>query len=294
MTRQLCGFFLLLAIPLVSFAHPASGIVVDSKGNVYFQDIVGRSIWKIDAAGKLSKFYEKMGGHWMALEEQGKFSRSNLKPLERITPDGAKPTLIVADGGAPIAVSGDGLYYGLALLDGSHVAVGVTRISVDGKRSVFSPTLNETIDKYLGLTGLAPGPDGTVYVACPSAIVKVEPDGTFTTIVHPIDVKDGDEYPADNNPSPYLRGIAVDPQGVVFAAAAGQRCVIKVTPDGKVETVLKSERPWTPTGVAVHDGSVYVLEYTNANGAQSEGWTPRARRLAPNGKISTIAERPKP
>jgi hypothetical protein len=93
-----------------------------------------------DAQGKLTRFTDKWGGHWMALDEQGKFSRSNLKPLERITSDGAKPTLIVADGGAPIAVSGDRLYYGLALLDGNHVAVGVTRISTDGQQSVFNPT----------------------------------------------------------------------------------------------------------------------------------------------------------
>jgi hypothetical protein len=33
-------------------AHPSSGIVVDQQGQVFFQDIVGRAIWKIDAQGK--------------------------------------------------------------------------------------------------------------------------------------------------------------------------------------------------------------------------------------------------
>jgi hypothetical protein len=64
--------------------------------------------------------------------------------------------------------------------------------------------------------------------------------------------------------------------------------VIKVSPDGKVETVLKSERSWSPTGVAIHDGEIYTLEYTNANGAAREGWLPRVRKLSRDGKITTL------
>src|SRR5262245_33758653 len=88
----------------VALAHPASGIVVSESGDVYFQDIVGKAIWKIDAAGKLTKFYDKMGGHWLALDPQGAFSRADPRPVERISPAGQKPAIIMADGGAPIAV----------------------------------------------------------------------------------------------------------------------------------------------------------------------------------------------
>ena len=82
-------------------AHPSSGIVVDQQGQVFFQDIVGGAIWKIDAQGKLTKYYDKLGGHWMALDGEGSFSRADLKLVKRITPFGAKPTLLVADGALP-------------------------------------------------------------------------------------------------------------------------------------------------------------------------------------------------
>jgi hypothetical protein len=39
-------------------AHPGSGIVVDDKGQVYFQG--GRVIWKIDAQGKLTKYHDRL------------------------------------------------------------------------------------------------------------------------------------------------------------------------------------------------------------------------------------------
>jgi hypothetical protein len=53
---------------------------------------------------------------------------------------------------------------------------------------------------------------------------------------------------------------------------------------------MKSERPWSPTGVAVHRGDIYVLEYTNANGGANQGWRPRVRKLGSNGAITTLAD----
>ena len=84
---------------------------------------------------------------------------------------------------------------------------------------------------------------------------------TVTTVVHPVVVKDCDVDPADHKPSnrlPYLRGLAVDAAGTVYAAATSCHRLLKIAPDGKVETVLKAERPWSPTGVAMHGEDVYV------------------------------------
>jgi hypothetical protein len=70
--------------------------------------------------------------------------------------------------------------------------------------------LNEAV------TGLANGPDGMRFVACPSAIPKVKTDGKVTTFVHPVVVKDCDEVFAKSSESdssffhaPYLRGLDV-------------------------------------------------------------------------------------
>jgi hypothetical protein len=46
-----------------ALAHPNSGVVVDRQGAVFFQDIVGRSIWKMHVQGKLTKYNDKLGGH---------------------------------------------------------------------------------------------------------------------------------------------------------------------------------------------------------------------------------------
>jgi sugar lactone lactonase YvrE len=284
---------LALVVPSVS-AHPSSGIVVDAQGQVFFQDTVGGAIWKIDAQGNLTKYYDKLGGHWMALDVQGSFSRADLKLVKRITPFGSKPTLLVADGGAPFVVNDDGnLYYGHSFLDAGGVAVGLTRISASGSRTLFSPDLKKTLERMDdGVTGLATGPNGFVYVSTWDSILRVNHDGVVSMVVHPVVVKDCDDDPADHKPSnrlPYLRGLAVDAAGTVYAAATSCHRLLKIAPDGKVETILKAERPWSPTGVAVYGEDVYVLEYTNANGGPDEGWLPRVRKLGRDGKLTTLA-----
>jgi sugar lactone lactonase YvrE len=279
-----------------AMGHPSSGIVVDVNGQVYFQDAAGRAIWKLDPNGRLSKYCDRLGGHWMALDAGGNFSRAKVPHFQRITPDGERPALVVADGGSPIAVSPDGnLYYLCGFSRAEPTNPGgpmIGRASPDGKLTVLAPLLKETVERLGGITGLAAGPDGQLYAACPSAVLRIASDGAASKLVHPVPVADCDEDFPDGNrafPLPALRGIAVDSHGTVYAAATGCHRVLRISRHGKVEVALIAERPWSPTGVAVHGGDVYVLEYTNANGGTADGWTPRVRKLARDGKVTTLA-----
>jgi hypothetical protein len=115
--------------------------------------------------------------------------------------------------------------------------------------TLFAPQLKTKLAELNeGGTGLAVGRDGTLLVACPNAILKVKTDGTVTTFLHPVEVKDRDDDLAKDSHtrayhSPYLRGLDVTGDGTIYAAVSGCRCVVKITPDGKVETVLKAEKP---------------------------------------------------
>jgi len=280
--------------PPGAFAHPSSGIVVDGKGQVFFTDNGGPgALWKIDAAGQLTRLREG-GWHWLALDERGSYSAEDLKKWfkERITmnigrvalPD-SKEALLQADG-APIVIDRDG---NLCWAKGN---LQIARLSPHGKVTLLAPSVQETVAKLDGIKGLASGPDGCLYVSCPSAVLKIQSEGKITTLVHPIVLKDVDTDLPTGTPEdqkPFLRGLAVDSRGTVYAAATGCHCVVKLTPDGKVETVLKAKRPWSPTGVAVFGEDVYVLEYTNANEGPNRGWLPRVRKLARNGKVTILA-----
>jgi hypothetical protein len=165
-------------------------------------------------------------------------------------------------------------------------------MSTGGKLTEFTPSLKSVLAQInQGVTGLAAGPEGVLYVASPSAIFKVKTDGTVSPFVNPVVADDCDPDPADHiptNPLPFLRGLAVTSNGTVYAAGTSCHRVFKITGDGRVATVLKAARPWSPTGVALHGDDLYVLEYTGANGGRDEGWVPRVRKFARDGKVTTL------
>jgi hypothetical protein len=275
-------------------AHPGSGIVVDDKGRVFFTDTgnpdgtFSGHIWMIDTQGRLNSVH-KTGAHWLALDGTDRFAQAHLKAwfgqrltpnFERIPRSDANPTLLQTDG-VPFVVHHDSyLYYANGHME-------IVRLSPDGTRTPLVPQLRETAERLGGIKGLAASPDGSLFVAYPRAVQKITAAGAVTILADPVVVPGCDRVPTDI-PEPYLRGLAVDGRGTVYAAATGCRCVLKITPGGKVDTVLKAERPWSPTGVAVHGDDVYVLEYTNANGPPRE-WRPRVRKLGQDGTVTVLA-----
>ena len=64
----LAGLF--TSILNTALAHPASGIVVDPKGNVLF---IYRGVCKLDPQGRLSYLRHTTDGHWMCLDPEGSF-----------------------------------------------------------------------------------------------------------------------------------------------------------------------------------------------------------------------------
>lgn len=283
-------FVAFLLFPCRGLAHPASGIVVDDEGRVYF---LYHGLVTIQPPGHLSIIEANSGGHWLTMGARDTVSAIVLKAYKRVFRD--KDSFLYGDG-APLAMGADrSLYYAT---DGSPevLPVGartVARLSPDGKRTLFSATLQDKLAKLGdGIAGLAVSPDGYVYVSTWRGFIKLEHDGSIAQIVQPLVVADCDRDPADHNPanasSPFFRGIAIDSSGNVYLAATSCHRVLKVEPGGKVSTILRSERPWSPTGIVLNGQNVYVLEYTNANGPATEGWYPRVRRVSNSGAIQTL------
>jgi len=79
--RPIVMFLLVLTICIVfvslSLAHPSSGIVVDQNGQVYFSDLF-RGLLRVDERGQVTTV-QKEGGHWLALDKTGSFSRVNFE-----------------------------------------------------------------------------------------------------------------------------------------------------------------------------------------------------------------------
>jgi hypothetical protein len=284
--RALLAPGLLLSAFGTALAHPSSGIIVNERGDVFFVHSTC-GVAKVDPTGKLTYIHQSTGGHWLCLDRQGTFSRTQPKHFLRVTPDGVRPAIIFADGGAPIAVCRDGhLYYGSGLKHDPGAAT-VSRLSPDGTVAAFASPLRDVLAKArAGVTGLAAAPDGSLYVASSTGIYRVTTNGSVTTIVERPEVKDCDANPPPDG-LPGFQGLDISTNGTIYAAATGCRALVKISP-GPLETVLKSERPWSPSAVALYHGDIYVLEWTNPNEGPTAGWRPRVRKLAADGKLTTL------
>src|SRR5258705_9085192 len=83
-----------------SFAHPASSIVVNANGEVFFVH-TGHGLCKIEAQGRLTYLHKDTGGHWVALDAEGKVASAADNPLvKRGALPGGKPIILFSSRGA--------------------------------------------------------------------------------------------------------------------------------------------------------------------------------------------------
>lgn len=273
------------------FGHPGSSIVADAKGNLYFVD-TGQGVWKLDPSGKLTLIHSA-AYHWMALDENVGFGKSNSLgefdggTFELITPAATIPALIISSD-YPIAVAADGaLYFVPFQPKGPRELI---RRDPSGRRSVFAQLPASANGTMQWINGIAQGPEGSLYITDNDAIHKVDRSGKISVIRAGISAPECKQPLAGVPQLPYLRGIAAHSNGTIYVAANGCRSVIAVPAQGPVRTVLTAEAPWAPTGVTTAGNDLYVLEYRHTSGDDRKEWTPRVRKIAENGKITTLAE----
>ena len=82
-------------------------------------------------------------------------------------------------------------------------------------------------------------------------------------------------------------GLAIDRDGSVLVAEAAARRVLRIKSDGRRSVAARSPAPWSPTGVAVARGHLYILEASDyRRGVETRM---RVRRIAPNRAATTLA-----
>jgi streptogramin lyase len=279
----------LTLIATTASAHPGSGIEVDGDGQIFFTD-TGRCIWKIDANGKLTDLPGSRF-HWLAIDEAGRFADSERtfgEWFERVTPKGAKPCIIQCSD-FPCTIGRDGNLYYVSTRPGNS---RIIRRTPQGRETVLARD-----HAFEHIDGITCSPEGSLYITQNTggnaiAIRKITMSGEVSTVAGNFIDKDAIKDPPAETSATYCRGLAVDADGVVYVAATGSRRVLKITPKGEVSTLLESPAPWQPTGIALFNGDVYVLEWREPEASKLEdrpAWLPRVRKIAKDGTISTVA-----
>lgn len=277
----------LVFIDLVSpaiMAHPGSGIAVDRQGQVYFLD-TGSGLWRIDRRGHVTHLSRTLF-HWLAIDEDDCFANTQFPsgPLGEIIKVGTNPTVLLSSD-YPIAIGRDGnLYYP----SGPAGNLRLMRMEPSGSSSVvvaLPPMANGRALPHIG--GIVASADGSLYYTEDGAIRRISALGQIGAVVTVQAPATLPSIPATDE-HPYLRGLALDAQTVIYVADSGDARLLKITPNGRITTVVQTQSPWAPTAVALFGREVYVLEYLHTARDVRRDWLPRVRKISSDGTSTII------
>jgi dipeptidyl aminopeptidase/acylaminoacyl peptidase len=268
---------LLLSLILLTFlaqAHPGIGIVRDSKGNIYYTDLI--HVWRITPEGEKSIVVREVHTHELSLDKNDNLYGEDLRYTgetdNRWFHSIWKRTRIGEVSSIERARPGFRNDYGFA-----HDSFGnqywiyhetesttIRRRTIGGTVSTLTPDQDLGIINWVSVTD-----DGkTIFLASSRALYKMTQTGHVETLL-----KD------DNRGRHTLMGMSVLKDGSLYVADFGQQAVKKISKDGTVTIPIKTADPWSPSGVcAAPDGTLWVLEYSDRNEA-------RVRRIGPDGKV---------
>jgi hypothetical protein len=276
------------AIAGAAIAHPGSSIAVSADGRVYFVD-TGGGVFSIERNGSVVR-REGPAFHWFAYDPAGRFARTPWPsvPGAEFRAAGTNPTLVLSSD-FPVAITTDGAF---CYTEATGGRIRIIAVAPSGSRSVRAtlPPVLEAGKPVTWLNSLAAGPNGSLYYTDDAAVRKVDASGRVSLIANAVTVRNCAAIPGIEPPTrPYLRGLAVAPDGTVYVAASGCGAVLRIDPRGAIATVLTSTSPWSPTAVAVGNGEVYVLEYLHTASDDRREWLPRVRKVQRNGTVITLA-----
>lgn len=305
--RITISFVLVVIFAVIANSHPASGIVVDSKGNVYFSDL--ETVWRVDPSGKLSVFRDGVRGrhvHELAIDQHDQIygadisyvSETWVSSVWKMTLDGKITYLLEPTSDPPRGVSmwldPQGNMYLVDQNNHTKTQTLLLRRTPSGVVTTFAGGSYGHADgqgtsaRFGSVGGITFGPDGTIYLTDGASLRKVAMDGSVTTLATQLSARSSQDSPTlFSSGHGGLAGLTVAADGTVFVADSGNRRLLKVA-NGNVETVFRSEPPFFPTGAfAARGGDVYVLEVGLTLPNATSG--PRVRKLAPDGAISVVA-----
>jgi sugar lactone lactonase YvrE len=297
----------ILLFTIVARAHPASGIVVDSKGNIYFSDL--ETVWRIDSAGKLTAFRDGIGGrhvHELAIDAHDNIYGADISYVSekwvssvwKMTPNGNLTYLLEPTSDPPRGMSmwldTSGNMYWIDQNNNTKTQTLLLRRTPNGEVITLAGGAYGHADgrgadaRFGSVGGTTFGPDGSIYLTDSDSLRKVAMDGSVTTLAKKLNARSSQDSPTlFSSAHGGLAGLTVAADSTVFVADSGNRRLLRVA-NGKVETVFRSEPPFFPTGAfATSGGDVYVLEVGLTLPNITSG--PRVRKLSPDGTITAVA-----
>ncbi len=254
---------------LLSRAHPGIGIVKDSKGNIYYTDL--QQVWKI-SKGMRTIAVPNVHTHELYIDANDNLYGENQQFVDErtnrfdhyfwmLSPEGKLDT-IVEQRQAFVFVD-----FSLArdLQGNEYYTKYFLRSPDSGKIFKKTPQGRETIFAVTPIScihWLHPQKDGSLLFTGNNNIYRAKENDTARLIVKNI----ASRTPRFWGEGIVLYGLWMDDSNNIYAAVFSDQAIKKITPEGNVTEVYRSEKNWAPThGLFDQQGRLWVMECSDRN-----------------------------
>lgn len=259
--------FCSLLIASFTYAHPGVGIVQDSKGNIYYTDLV--HVWKISPQGTKTIAVSNIHTHELYIDSNDDIYGEHLwYNGEKLNTWGYYAWCLRNNGKLDTV---DGPKAGFREdysfnrdAEGNHYWAESFTTGKIKKKTPTGEIITLTEGKFKEIRWMHVTAGGTVYFVHLLDLYRIDEKGKRTIVVKGLASKSMSSGIRDDRHS--IMGIWTDIAGNVFAAVASGRTVKKITPDGKVSDVAYSLTPWSPCGGLIDkEGNLWLMEYSVTN-----------------------------
>jgi hypothetical protein len=257
---------LLLAHVDTAAAHPGVGIVMDSEGSVFYTDLA--QVWKIDVHGNRSIAVPRVHTHELFVDRRDNLFGEHLwyeggdrngRWLHRVwrrAPDGLVTDVIPARAGllddySFVRDAHDSMY----LVDREHGNVFRKR-GPDGAVREIGRCGDCRDVRWMTVT-----PGGVLYFVDWHDLRQVLAGGDTRVVARDLASRTLTRVTQWGRHA--IMGLWTDAQQRIYLAVASEGVVRRVSPDGRVETLVESSAGWFPTGgLLAAGGDLWILEYS--------------------------------
>lgn len=246
-------------------AHPGIGLVKDSRGNIYYTDL--QHVWRISPAGQRSVAVPDVHTHELYMDaDDNLYGEHTWYNGERLNTWGSYAWCLRSTGRLDTVLGPQAGFlkdYSFCRDQKGNQYWAERFLTTRIKKKAPDGTIITLAEgKFGDIRWMLATDIGELYFIDLVSIYKIDKKSRLQVLVKELSEKHSD--PAKDRHS--IFGLWLDAKNNLYAAVTSERKVKKITPDGQVETVLKSPEGWAPSsGLFDGNGNLWLMEFTKEN-----------------------------
>ena len=280
--NKICICVVILLASVAAIAHPGVGIVMDSKGNVFYTDL--KHIWKISPQGTISVAVRNVHTHEIYMDENDNLFGEHLWYEGEATNKWGHYVWRLSAGGhlEKIVSPTEGFRSNYSFVqdqrDHMYLVNKIGKCQYIMRKGPDNTSRKFTEQCFEDIRWMTISPDGNLYLIDRHDLKKITQDGTVETLAANLNERKLTQLTVSDQHM--VMGVWTDQKENAYVAIYGARQVKRVSPNKTISVVAETSIGWSPTGgLVAPNGDYWLLECSLSNEVRVEKISPDGTRI---------------